>query len=651
MEEDSMRPSLHGRLMRILAAGGLAAVLLLPSVGTAAAAAPVVLRVGTTQDLDSLNPYSTILVVGYEAFGLTYNYMVDSGQNLEPVPGFADSWQRAADGHSWTFHIRDGMKWSDGQPATSADACFSWQLGVDALAAGTSLGAGYLEPTMSDAGVTKVTCPDASTLIATTDDPSDRVLQILLPIIPKHIWGKETYKTIGKAKFDAPLVGTGPYTAVEWQTGQFIRLQRNPNYWGTQAYQDEVDIVIYKTADTMVQALKAGELDYAHGPNAEQLNALKTTPNITTVVGSANGWSQLAFNEYGADTGKTIAKGGPSTKALLDPAFRDALGYAVDRKTLVDRVLGGYGEVGTTIVPPVLSKWHVEPTTPRTFDIELAKSKLLAAGYPLDANGQRLDKEGKPINLRMLMPDSDANYPKAAQFIASWYGELGIKVSTQVLSSAALGQIIYPPEAGPGNLAKYDIELWGWSGNIDPNGLLQIFKCDAIGTSSDSQFCEPGFDKMYADQLKAPTPEARKTILAQMQNLIYDKAVYDILYYDSNIEAYRTDRFAGWTNQPQSNGVPFFTYSTLQYTRLTNAATAASAAPSESAASGSPGASGSQLAVAATPAPSGAVPGLTGSNGSMTPLIIAVVALVAIVAVGLGLSRRRSRAGVDLDDE
>ena len=646
-----MRPSLRGRLMRALAAGGLAAALLLPSVAPAAAAAPVVLRVGTTQDLDSLNPYSTILVVGYEAFGLTYNYMVDSGPNLEPVPGFADTWQRAADGHSWTFHIRDGMKWSDGQPATSADACFSWQLGVDALANKTSLGAGYLEPSMSDAGVTKVTCPDASTLVATTDDASNRVLQISLPIIPKHIWGKETYKTIGKAKWDAPLVGTGPYTAVEWQTGQFIRLQRNANYWGTQAYQDEVDIVIYKTADTMVQALKAGELDYAHGPNAEQLNALKTTPNIKTVVGSANGWTQLAFNEYGADTGKTIPKGGPSTKALLDPAFRDALGYAVDHKTLVDRVLGGYGDVGTTIVPPVLSTWHVEPTTPRTFDIELAKSKLLAAGYPLDANGQRLDKQGKPINLRMLMPDSDANYPKAAQFIATWYGELGIKVSTQVLSSAALGQIIYPPEGGPGNLAKYDIELWGWSGGIDPNGLLQIFKCDAIGTSSDSQFCEPAFDQMYADQLKAPNAEARKTILTQMQNLIYDKAVYDILYYDANTEAYRTDRFSGWTNQPQANGVPFFSYSTLQYTRLTNAATIASAAPSGSVASGSPGASSSQAAVAATPAPSGAVPASTGSTGSMTPLIVGVVALVAIVAVGLGLSRRRSRAGVDVDDE
>jgi peptide/nickel transport system substrate-binding protein len=634
-------------------AAGLVAALLLPAAAPVSAQDAVVLRVGTTQDLDSLNPFSTILVVGYEAFGLTYQYMVDSGPNLEPVPGFAESWERAADGHSWTFHIRQGMKWSDGEPATAEDACFSWQLGVDAIAAEESLGAGYLEPTMSDAGVTKVECPDANTLIATTDDASDRVLQIAIPVVPKHIWGKETYKTIGKAKFDAPLVGIGPYTAVEWQTGQFIRLQRNPNYWGDQGFADEVDIVIYKTADTMVQALKSGELDYAHGVNAEQLNQLKTDPNIATTVGSANGWTQLAFNQYGADTGKTIKDGGPSTKALLDPAFRDALGYAVDHQALVDRVLGGYGDVGTTIVPPVLTSWHVEPTTKRTFDIELAKQKLDAAGYVLGSDGRRLDKEGKPITLRMFMPDSDDTYPKAAQFIADWYGQLGVKVTTQVLSSATLGEKVLPPEAGEGYTADYDIELWGWAGGIDPNGLLTIFECDQIGSSSDSQFCQPGYDQMYKDQLKATTPEARKAILTQMQNLIYDNAAYDILYYDANLEAYRTDRFAGWTKQPEANGTPFFTYSTLAYTKLTDAAAAPSPAPSEAAVASSgpssaPGASG-----AAAPVPSPAPSGGDGSNASSssTPVLLGLVALVVVVGVGLFLFRRRGAAAGGEDDE
>ena len=245
---------------------------------------------------------------------------------------------------------------------------------------------------------------------------------------------------------------------------------------------------------------------------------------------------------------------------MLDPEFRDALGYAVDHKTLIDRILGGYGDVGTTMVPPVLTQWHVEPTNPRHFDIELAKQKLTDAGYTLNSSGQRLDKEGKPIALRMFMPDSSDDFPKVAQFVADWYGQLGIKVTTQVLDSATLGDKVLPPEAGAANTANYDIELWDWAGNVDPNGLMQIFECSAIGSSSDSQYCNPAYDKLYAQQIDAPSADARKQILAQMQNIIYDDAPYDILFYDSTLEAYRTDRFAGWQKQPSANGTPFFTY-------------------------------------------------------------------------------------------
>ena len=643
-----MRPSVVHRAIRLGSALALAAALLVPASALPARAAnPLVLRVGTTQDLDALNPYQTLLVSGYEAFQLTYNLLVDFGPNLEPVPGFADSWTRAADGKSWTFHIRTGMKWSDGQPATSADACFSWGLAVAAIKDGANIGAGYLDPSLKDAGVTAVSCPDDQTMIATTADPSDRVLQVYLPIIPKHVWGKETYKTIGDAKFVAPLVGSGPYTAAEWKTSQFVRFVRNPDYWGKQGAADEVVIQFFKGADTMVQAFKAGEIDYARDTTPEQLKALENQPNGKTVVGSANGWSQLAFNEYGASKGTLTPGIGPSTKALWDPAFRDALGYAVDKKTLVDRVLGGYGEVGTTIVPPVLGAWHVEPDHPRTFDIEMAKQKLDAAGYKLDSQGQRLDKEGKPISLRLDYPNTKDTYAKAAQFVKDWYGQLGIKVTAQQYDSATLGNIVLPPEAGKDFKANYDIELWGWSGNPDPNALLQIFRCDAIGSSSDSQYCNPAFDKMYDSQNAAATADARKTILAQMQNLIYDQAVYDILYYDANLAAYRTDHFGGWQNQPLANGTPLFTYGTLQYTLLTDATAVPSPTPVITTA---PGASPTPVASAA-PSATGGTTAPAGGTGDNTVLYVVILVAVLVVAGGVLMVVMRRRRATPGDEE
>ncbi len=645
-----MRAPVRHRFVRLLAALGLTGALLLPALALPARAADgkLVLRVGTVQDLDSINPYQTLLVSGYEVFQLTYNLLVDFGPDLEPIPGFADKWERAADGKSWTFHIRTGMKWSDGTPATAQDACYSWGLAVAAIADEANIGAGYLDPGLKDAGVTKVECPDDQTMIASTTDASDRILQTYLTIIPKHIWGAKDYKAIGEAKFEAPLVGTGPYTLAEWKTSEYARFVRNPNYWGKQGAADEVVIQFFKGADTMVQALKAGEIDYARNPNSDQLKALQNDPKIKTVVGSSNGWTQLAFNGYGASDGKTIKDGGPSTKALLDPAFRDALGYAVDKKVLVDRVLGGFGDVGTTIVPPVLGQWHVEPTTPRTFNIELAKQKLEAAGYKLDGEGRRLDKEGKPISLRLYMPDTDDAYPKVAQFIKDWYGQLGVKVTTQVRDSATLGNIVLPPEAGDEYKADYDIELWGWSGNPDPNALLQIFRCDAIGSSSDSQYCNPEFDAMYDAQTAAATAAERKTILAQMQNLLYDQAVYDIVFYDANLAAYRTDRFVGWQNQPKSNGTPLFSYSTLGYTVLTDATAVPSPTPAPTVA---PGSSTTPAPTAApTPAPSGSG-GTGGAGGDSTLLYVGILAAVLVVGgVVLAVVFRR-RKGATGDEE
>ena len=126
-----MRTPLRGRAAR--AAGALALVLttMLPAAGVANAADPVVLRVGSTQDLDATNPFNTELVVGYEAFQLTYNLLTEFDKDAKPGPGFADTWERAAD--RVTFHIRDGMQWSDGTPATAKDVCFSWGRAMAAI--------------------------------------------------------------------------------------------------------------------------------------------------------------------------------------------------------------------------------------------------------------------------------------------------------------------------------------------------------------------------------------------------------------------------------------------------------------------------------------------------------------------------------------
>ncbi len=641
-----MRSTAGSRLARLAAlALALSALLVAGPPVPARAADPLVLRVGTTQDLEALNPFNAYQYIGYEVFYLNYDLLVGFGNDLKPIPGFAESWSQSADGKTWTFKIRPGMKWSDGTPATAEDAAWTFQMIIDALKDGNSVGYGYLDPDVKNAAMVSATAPDPETLVIELARPNDRPLSTTIPILPKHIWGDKNLQQINEFANDAPVVGTGPYQVVEWKTGQYARLARNPYYWGNRGAADEVIFQFFPDAtDTMVQAFKAGELDYIRNPSALQFNELKNEPGTVTISATSNGWTQLGFNCYQKD----IPGGGASTTALRDPAFRDALGYAIDKQLLVDRILQGYGLVGTTQVPPWERRFHTDPANPRPFDIELAKQKLDAAGYVLDGSGNRLDKDGKAINLRLYFPNSSADYPNIADFITGWFDQLGIKVKSQSFDSGALTDILLPPEAGDQYKADYDMFIWGWGGSPDPNPLLYIFTTEAIGSQSDSQFSDPDYDAAFVKQNEAPTTPDRKGYIDDLQRIFYDKAPYHIFYYDNELHAFHTDKFANWQTQPTEDGTPFFVNGSLNYTLLTDAKATPSPTPTAApTASPAPGATEAPATTAPTPGPS-ASPGPGGQPGDSTGtflLIGGVALLIVLITVGILAWRTRTTRG------
>jgi peptide/nickel transport system substrate-binding protein len=634
-----MRLSVRARAPRLIAAVGLAATLVLPAAAPAAAADPAILRVGTTQDLDSLNPYQTALLVGYEIFTLNYDMLVGFGPNNETVPGYAETWTQSSDGLTWTFKIRSGMTWSDGQPATAKDAAWTLQYYLDAQKAETSLGYGYLDPYVENAAITKVAAPDATTLNVTTSRPNDRILQMYLPILPEHVWKKVPIDKVGDFQNAPPVVGTGPYQVVEWKNGQSARLVRNENYWGPKGAADEIVFQFFPDAtNAMVDAFKNNELDYIRNPTGLQFDQLKTLPNTVAINAAGNGFTQINFNCYDKD----IPEGGASTKALRDPAFRAALGYAIDRNALIERVLNGYGVPGTTQVPAWQRAWHTEPTNVRQFDLTVAGQKLEEAGYPL-RDGVRYDKENKPIKLSLQFPNSDASYPKVAQFIQDWFGQIGIGVTSRSVDSGTLGTTEYLDTSIPikGQL-KYDMVIWGWVGDPDPNSLLQILTTDAISDSSDSQWSNAEYDQLYTQQNAAPTAEARKGFMDQAQQLFYDQAPYQMLYYDDELHVYHTDKFGNFQNQPVDGGTPFFVNGSINYTTLKLAADVASPSPS-AAASAAP----STAVVNPGASPAASTPPASGSNTSNTNTTV-LIAGIALVLIGVGaavvLARRRRTA-------
>ena len=195
----------------------------------------------------------------------------------------------------------------------------------------------------------------------------------------------------------------------------------------------------------------------------------------------------------------------------------------MDLPVLVDRVLAGHGTPGTSLLPPFHANWHVPPAADaqRSFDLQTADEKLVAAGYEKDASGQRLDKEGKPISLRLTWPASESELATAAQFITEWWGELGIPVDAGVTEDDTLLDDLAPPEYDPPGKADFDVYMWGWVGDVDPTSLLQPFTTDEIGGSSDTFYSNPRYDELFTQQGQTTDEAERKAMLQEMQEIFY----------------------------------------------------------------------------------------------------------------------------------
>ena len=265
-------------LLRRAAAFAVAAVALAaPAVaGTtlpahAADAAPAV-KVAIATDIDTFNPFLAILASSTGILRFQYENLVQYGVNNEPVPGLSDKWETSTDGKTWTYHIRDGMKWSDSQPLTADDVAWTFNA-VKTNPALQKANGGLVE------NVQSVAAKDPSTLELTLTAPQASNPGFELPIVPKHVWEKQADPS--KYANDTDTVGSGPFTIKSYQKGVSVQLVANPNFWRGPAKVSGLTYAYYKNTDAAVQALKNGEVDIVGSLTPAQFTSLKDQSGIT----------------------------------------------------------------------------------------------------------------------------------------------------------------------------------------------------------------------------------------------------------------------------------------------------------------------------------------------------------------------------------
>lgn len=542
--------------------------LLLPAgvpAGAEPAPAKSVFTVGVTQDVDSLNPFVGVTAAAYEIFQMVYPTLTQYGaKDFSIQPGLAESWTESPDKTFWTYKIRPGLKWSDDVPLTAKDAAYTFNRIINGTFEKVNYG-NYV------GNITKAEAPDDTTLILRVDKPSPIMEKLAVYILPEHVYSKIDETAIQSFKDEPtdgkPVVGAGPYLTAERQVGQFTRMVANPNFYLGKPAVDEVVFKFYANPDALGQALRKGEIDYADGLEANVFDSLAGVPNIKRLSAVYSGFNELAFNTGAAtNDNKPIGDGNP---LLKDKRLREAIGWSIDRKALVEKVLGGHGSVGSTLIPPMYVDWHLAPPNEVSYDPDKARSLLDAAGYRVGPDGIRQDATGAPLNFRLFGRSDKAASKKAVEFIKNYLADVGVETTVTLIAEDALTEKI-----GQG---EFDMFEWGWVVEPDPGYQLSTFTCDKrsyedggsiVANLSDSFYCNPEYDALFAAQSTETDAAKRIEIVKQMQQILYDDWPYAITYYYDNLVAYRSDRFEGFVPQPAPDGSYLFQYGTWTYENL-----------------------------------------------------------------------------------
>jgi peptide/nickel transport system substrate-binding protein len=488
---------------------------------------PVTLTIGDTYLVDTINP-----LVGWRNWPLRelwYDSPIEWTGMTNVEPGLAESWTTSEDGKVWTFKIRKNLTFNDGSPCTAKDVAWTLNFYIETKA-----------PTMYTFISTfqKVEALDDATLQITVDKPQATMISLALIyawVVPSSVWEGMTPEQAMEYQDIKVTLGTGPYKVVEYVKDEYMIMEANPNYWRGKPVYDRIVYRVYPNADAVVQALLAGEVDLIgiySGVPSTAVQTLQNTANVGLLFGLGYKVNHLVINSY---------ENGMQSPALKDVKVRQAIAYSVDKKKIVNAAYLGYATPAISVLPPAVGDYVNPNLKDIPFDPAQGKRVLEEAGYKDSNNdGVMEDKDGKPLELRLYGLEG-ATSARIVEIIADGLTQTGIKPLVTMMKTDMM-QALWPSH-------DFDLISRSWFIDPDPDFLLSLFACGSRCVSqtdcgwSDSGYCDPAFDEMYVRQGGLLDRNARRDLIWEMQEKLFEDIPYVVLFYSQDILGYRKDRF------------------------------------------------------------------------------------------------------------
>lgn len=470
-------------------------------------------------DPETIDPALNSAVDGGNMLLHAYECLLIVGEDGTLQPGQAESYEVSEDGLTWTFHLRDGLKWSDGSDLTANDFVYSWKRvcnpEVAAPYAETVLGMvkGYDEAIDGNLDALGVSAPDDSTLVVELANPCSYFgsLAAFATLSPVQ---EATIEANGEAWATAPetYVSNGPFYMTEWVPGSHITFSKNPYYWNADAIKlDRLKFVLMEDSNAAYSAYQTGEVLLIKDVPTEEIPSLEGTDDF--YVDPIIGTYYISLN---------------IEKAPFDDVnVRKALSLAIDREYVASTLMQGtYTAAGNLMGPGWMDTDGTEfmsnanggkpyiDTTNFEADLEEAKQLLADAGYP--------DGEGFPT---ISYTTNDAGYHKVvAEYLQQAWAELGIDLQVNIVEWSS-----FTPMRRSGD---FEVARNGWVGDYsDPSNMLELF-CTTNG-NNDGKFSNADFDAAIDLSRSTLDAKERSTALHTAEDILMDQAgCIPLAYYN-----------------------------------------------------------------------------------------------------------------------
>ncbi|HUV61324.1 MAG TPA: ABC transporter substrate-binding protein [Thermoplasmata archaeon] len=534
--------------------------------GRAVADDPIIYSIGTTLVPDDFNPFEMTTGISYSVLWMTYEFLITPGpKQMEPHEQLASSWEATEGSTVWTYHLVTDSVFHDGHPVTADDVAFTFNLIIDNDVE-CGMFAAYVK------NITSVTAPDLYTVVMELESPRADMECLTVPILPEHLWGQIDTTDLANVDMfnedvfpDGPI-GSGPFRLVEYQrTEGLVRMTAWDQYHWGKVNIDELRMVIYTQPSAMITALETGAIDLAMGVPPTFWDSVISLDNIDGQAAPSLDLTEFGSNcapkeirESVNEQGKPNFPQASDNYETCNRAVRQAMAIAINETYINEHIMLNLSTVGSTLIPPATPFWHLylDEDEKWSNDLDEARQLLEDAGYKYISDDEVRENEtsGELLDFDFYYISSTEQDTNAAHKISDWLADIGIKAEPQGVMEGTL----YTYWFG----MVYDLFIWNWQPDVDPTFLLSVLTTDEIPKDSkdktawsDCYYSNPVYDQLFIDQQKALNITQRQEIVHEMQRIVYYDCPYEMLWYPSGLDAYRTDEFTNFPDMTANAGI------------------------------------------------------------------------------------------------